>query len=467
MARTLRIFVNILLVSAAILVNNDQILAEFRSLLSAQPPTPRQQSDINLIIGERIGTPPSFAVPDFLALSDEPETVAAAKTIAKVLWDDLAFEREFRLIPRDTYDTIAPARSLTDVPFNRWVELGADGVVIGTVEKIEENKFKVRVRLFNVRTLESAFGVEYTGSSKSSRFYGHQLSDEIHRHQRALKGVAQTKLAFASDRDIEPMTGLVPGRAVKELYITDYDGANPRRVTVGRSLNITPAWCAKGRAIAYTSYQRGYQDILVSFIYQGTLTSPASTENNFHNWLPACSRDGTRIAFTSNRDGNPELYTMNSDGTDVRRITNHPAIDTSPTWSPTGNQIAFVSDRTGAPQIYVIGVDGTGLRRLTYESYCDRPTWSPEQYNEIAYSSRTGRGHDIKILALATNTVRQLTFGLGTNESPSYSPNGRHIAFMSTRSASGLKQIYTVARDGRGLRRVTNVGNNEMPSWSP
>ena len=158
---------------------------------------------------------------------------------------------------------------------------------------------------------------------------------------------------------------------------------------------------------------------------------------------------------------------MNSDGTDVRRITNHPAIDTSPTWSPTGNQIAFVSDRTGAPQIYVIGVDGTGLRRLTYESYCDRPTWSPEPYNEIAYSSRTGRGHDIKILALATNTVRQLTFGLGTNESPSYSPNGRHIAFMSTRSASGLKQIYTVARDGRGLRRVTGAGNNEMPSWSP
>lgn len=467
MARTFRIFGNVLLVSVAVLISNDQILTESRGLVSSQPPTPRQQSDINLIIGERIGTPPSFAVPDFLALTNEPETLAAARTIAKVLWDDLAFEREFRLIPRDTYDTIAPARSLTDVPFNRWLELGADGVVIGTVEKTEDNQFKVRVRLFNVRTLESAFGVEYTGSSESSRLYGHQLSDEIHRHQRALEGVAQTKLAFASDRDIEPTTSLIPGRAVKELYIADYDGANQRRVTVGRSLNITPAWCAKGRAIAYTSYQRGYQDILVSFIYQGTLTSPASTENNFQNWLPACSRDGTRIALTSNRDGNSELYIMNSDGTDVRRITNHPAIDTSPTWSPTGNQIAFVSDRTGAPQIYVIGVDGTGLRRLTYESYCDRPTWSPEPYNEIAYSSRTGRGHDIKILALATNTVRQLTFGLGTNESPSYSPNGRHIAFMSTRSASGLKQIYTVARDGRGLRRVTGAGNNEMPSWSP
>ncbi len=71
------------------------------------------------------------------------------------------------------------------------------------------------------------------------------------------------------------------------------------------------------------------------------------------------------------------------------------------------------------------------------------------------------------MLDLATNEVRQLTFGLGSNESPAYSPNGRHIAFMSTRSAGGLKQIYTIGRDGRGLRRVTSTGNNEMPSWSP
>ena len=79
---------------------------------------------------------------------------------------------------------------------------------------------------------------------------------------------------------------------------------------------------------------------------------------------------------------------MNVDGTDVRRLTNHPGIDTSPTWSPLGHQIAFTSDRTGSPQIYVVGVDGTGLRRITFESYCDRPTWSPNPYNEIAYASR-------------------------------------------------------------------------------
>ena len=465
MAHRLRFLAPAALATATALSAATQLSPAPQQPASQQPP--RQPSDINLIIGERIGTPPNFAVPDFLALSNDPETVAAAKLIAQVLWDDLRFEREFRLIPRDIYATIPPARSLVDVPFDRWRELGTDGVVIGTVRRIGDDQLQVQARLFNVGSLESALGVEYTGSARNPRLYAHQLSDEIHRHQRGLRGVARTRLAFASDRDQERIVGPVDDRAVKELYIADYDGNNVQRVTVGRSLNIFPVWCAEGQAIAYTSYRRGYQDIFVSYIYRGTLTSPAGGSHDVHNWLSACSPDGSRIAFTSSRDGDPDLYVMNSDGTNVRRITSHPAIDTSPTWSPTGNQLAFTSDRTGAQQIYVIGADGTGLRRLTYESYCSRPTWSPEPYNEIAYASQTGPGFDIKVLDLATNEVRQLTFGLGSNESPAYSPNGRHIAFMSTRSAGGLKQIYTIGRDGRGLRRVTSTGNNEMPSWSP
>ena len=427
---------------------------------------PRQRSQVDLIIGDRIGAQPRFAVPDCLALSSDAETAVAAKRIAEVLWRDLEFEREFRMVARDTYDTIPSPRSLIDLPFDRWRELGADGVVSCTVERGRSDQIRVTARLFNVRSLESAFGVEYAGPMTSVRVYAHQLSDEIHRHQRGLQGVARTKISFISDRDSESVLGLVEDRATKEVYLADYDGANVRRVTVSRSLNTTPAWSPTGRAIAYTSWRRGFQDVFVSHIYQGQLEAPAGGTREIHNWLPAWSPDGRQMAFTSNRDGNPELYVMNADGSDVRRLTNHPGIDTSPTWSPLGHQMAFTSDRTGAPQIYVIGADGTGLRRLTFESYCDRPTWSPAPYNEIAYSSRTGPGHDIKVVDLATNEVRQLTFGLGTNESPSYSPNGRHLAFMSTRG-SGRKQIWVIGRDGRGLRRITSIGNNEMPSWSP
>ena len=441
------------------------------ALLFAQqspPPDPpaRARAGVDLIIGDRIGAQPRLAVPDCLALTSDPETVDAASTIARVLFDDLEFEREFRMLPRDTYRTIPRARSLTDLPLDAWQELGADGVVSCSVRRQPDGRLLVRARLFNARSLDSTLGVEYAGSFRDVRIYAHELSNEIHRQQRGLEGVARSHLAFVSDRDSESVLRRVPNRQTKEIYVADYDGANVRRVTVSRSLNVTPAWTPDGRAIGYTSYRSGQQDVVISHIYEGRLETPAGGTERVHNWLPAFSPDGRRIAFNSNRDGNPELYVMNVDGTNLRRLTNHPAIDTSPTWSPLGHQIAFTSDRTGSPQIYVVGVDGAGLRRITFESYCDRPTWSPSPYNEIAYSSRTSPGHhDIKVVDLATNEVRQLTFGQGTNESPSYSANGRHLAFSSTRG-SGNKQIFVIGRDGRGLRQITYMGNNEMPSWS-
>ena len=74
---------------------------------------------------------------------------------------------------------------------------------------------------------------------------------------------------------------------------------------------------------------------------------PARGTPEVQNYLPAWSADGSRIAFTSSRDGNQEIYYMNRDGSGLRRVTNSPTIDVTPTWSPTGQQIAFVSDRTG------------------------------------------------------------------------------------------------------------------------
>ena len=162
--------------------------------------------------------------------------------------------------------------------------------------------------------------------------------------------------------------------------------------------------------------------------------------------------------------GTPEIYIANRDGSNVRRLTNHPGIDITPTWSPSGTQIAFTSDRSGSPQIYIIGADGLGLVKKTSESYCDRPTWSPAPYNEIAYASRSGPGFDIKILDMAAGQTRALTFGEGTNESPAFSPNGRHLVFTSTRA--GKTQVFTMARDGKNVKQITRAGNNYEPDWS-
>jgi TolB protein len=427
-----------------------------------QTPTPQQPSEVaGKIDSGNPGTPPRYAVPDFIALSNDKETQDAARVIAQVLWDDLQFEREFYMIPRDTYKSIPAAPSITTVPYDRWRELGADAVVVGTVQRAS-NGIRVEVRLYSVRARESVLGREYTGSPANPRLYAHTISDEIHKEQVGLRGVARTKIAFSSDRNREAVVATVEKRDVKEIYITDYDGANQRRITINRSLNITPSWSPDGRSIAYTSYRSGVPDLLISNIFAGTMEQP--TKGQGQNWLPVFSPDGTRIAFVSSRDGNSEIYIVNRDGSNLRRLTNHPAIDSTPTFSPTGTQIAFTSERTGTPQIYTINVDGSGMRRISSEIYADRATWSPAPLNEIAFTARTGPGFDIKILNVASGETRQITFGEGTNESPAWAPNGRHLAFMSTRQ--GRSQIFVVDRDGRNLRQITRDGNNTTPHWS-
>jgi TolB protein len=430
-----------------------------------QPPPPSQQpTEITTTISGPGGAPPRLAVPDFIALSPDAETAAIAKTIGQVLWDDLNYEHEFTFIPRDVYSTIPKATSFSDVPFDRWRELNADGLIVGTVQKAEGG-IRVEVRLFNVQTRQAAFGKAYTSGGANPRRYAHMAADDIHQTQRALHGVAESRLAFASDRDGDRMSGTVQKRDVKEIYIADYDGENQQRVTVNKTLNVFPRWSPDAKSIAYTSYGRGTPNIVIANIFQGTREEV--TKGGEENWLAAWSPDGRRLCFASPREGrgHTNLYIVNRDGSGLRKLTDHPSINTSPTWSPSGTQIAFSSDRTGRPKIYVVGVDGGQAQIITTgETYADKPTWSPAPYNEIAYTAQTGPGNDIKVIDMATREVRQLTFGEGSNESPVFAPNGRHIAFTSTRA--GKKQIFTIARTGKDLKQITRAGNNEQPDWS-
>jgi TolB protein len=435
-----------------------------------QPPAgqqpPSQPSSIATTITSDAGPVPKLAVPEFIPLGKEPEVVSAAKAIGDVLWDDFAFEKEFYMIPRDILRTVPRPASAEQVPLDQWKALGADGVVIGTVAKGPEG-IVVEVRLLKVTDGTLAVGKKYSGSLRSvsdgGRVYAHSFADEVHKTQRNLRGVALTKLAFSSDRDGGRMKGPVGDRDIANIYQADYDGANQTRLTVTRSLDIAPAFAPDRGVIAYTSYRSGFPDIVLQSLREArSPTFPTRGTGENQNYLPAWSPDGTKIAFMSNRDGNPEIYIVNRDGSGLRRVTNHPAIDATPTWSPAGTQIAFTSDRGGNPQVYIVNVDGTGLNKITSESHCDRATWGP--LNEIAYASRSGGGFDIKVFEIATRTVRTITDGIGSNESPAFAPNGRHLAFVSDRS--GRQQIYTIARDGTALRQITKAGVNKYPNWS-
>jgi TolB protein len=433
----------------------------------AQQPAPQQPSELSVVITGGGGSIPHYAVPDFVALT--PEAADLAKTLAQVLRADLSYEREVDVIASDIYSSIPVARTAEQIPFDSWRELNADAVVFGTVQKTGKD-VRVQVRLYNVRTRQQALGSEYTGTDQFPRNFAHSAADDIHKQQRNLRGVARTKLAFISDRERQRVRGTgQQNRESKEVWISDYDGANQRRVTLGNELNAgPPSWSPDARAVAYSSWRKvatgGAIDIYISRIFQGMLENPTKGRSET-NMQPVFSPDGTRIAFTSNRyDNNLEIYVMNVDGSGLRRLTNHPAADAVPTWAPNGAQIAFTSDRSGTAQIYVMSAtDGSNLRKISSETTAESATWSPTG-GQIAFAARTGAGYDVKVFDLSTGETRPLTYGEGSNESPAYSPNGRHLAFMSTRK--GGSQIYTMTLDGRDVRQITTTGNNVTPSWS-
>lgn len=194
----------------------------------------------------------------------------------------------------------------------------------------------------------------------------------------------------------------------------------------------------------------------------------------------AISFEGSKIVFTSTRDGNAEIYTMNMDGSDQKRVTNNTFYDGDATWSPDGSKIAFVSDRDGNFEIYIMNADGTNVTRITNNPSGDNsPTWSPDgsmiAFNTDRFGNRSSEILRRNIEAGETwglNPTR-LTFAVPTHSAKannfiSWSPDGLQIAFESDRDRDD-PEIYLInAVDGSNIQRLTFTrALDEVPSWSP
>lgn len=414
----------------------------------------------------RPGRPVRLAIPDFTVADppapaaaaagpDDPAggAAAAAEAIGEVLWNDIAYAAVYRLLPRRFYRIAEAGSPDGDLDYYQWESIGADILVRGTA-RIEDDRLVAEVRLHAVRAQESVFARRYTAGPEDARSLAHRISDDLLLQAGGYLGVARTRIAFSTDRRRERS---------KEIYLMDYDGFGQRPVTANGHLNLSPTWSPDGRALSYISYREGAPALYLAFLYQGRGRKLVGDHQSF---TPAWSPDGRWIAFTSTRDGQSEIYLAAADGSELRRLTDNRAIDTAPTWSPNGRTIAFTSDRTGSPQIYSMDRDGLNLRRVSFEgSYNDSPAWSPSrQQSELAYASRIERGpFDIVVHDFGTRQTRQLTTGRGSNESPSWAPNGLHLVFTSNRT--GSEQVFAMNRDGSNLRQLTREGNNTMPSW--
>ena len=294
----------------------------------------------------------NIAIPEFTANAGA-DTAALGKLLASVAGQDLTFSGLFSVvagtgsIPTNNPEALAQS-------WSEFAAAGAHAAVQGLFA-LRGERLETEMRLYDLTSPEHRLiaAKKFEGPTAQPRRLAHKIADEIVLQFTGEPGVADTKLAYVQGP---------AGR--KEIWISDYDGANPVAVTKNGSINLMPVWSPDGRSLAMTSFVQGYPDLYRIFPFE---RRPVQTLAAFVgiNSSPSWSPDGRSLAVTLSKDGNPEIYVLTVATGTLRRLTRHTGIDTEPAWSPTGQQIAFVSDRDGQPHIYMMDPDGSNVRQIT------------------------------------------------------------------------------------------------------
>lgn len=211
--------------------------------------------------------------------------------------------------------------------------------------------------------------------------------------------------------------------------------------------------------ITFESDRTGNEEI---FVMNADGTNPVNVSNNpAADNNPSWSPDGKRIAFNSQRDGDTEIYVMNADGSNPIRLTFTPGTDGDPTWAPDGSKIAFQSQRDGAFEIYSMNADGSNQTRLTFGASGVHPHWSPDG-KKILFDSIQGGTQRGFLLELATGIINVL--GDGEGQVATFSPDGTRIVLQHRFGSNN--QVALLNPDGTNLVQLTFVGFNSSPSFT-
>lgn len=371
----------------------------------------------------------------------------------------LTFSSVVLPLEHDAYLASEESPSLDDEPgfdCDSWKQSGADALLMGEVRR-EEGRFRADLRIFDISRCREMKRGRVTGERDNLAQLGRIIADEAVEVLTGTRGVAATEIAFISDR-----TGS------REVYVMSADGRDQRSATRNRFLKLAPEWLPDGKAILYVGYQALQPGFFLTSRSPDIKPGPILTGlmRGLPKYRGRFDPTGEELAVVTSVDGATEIFRVKRKGNEAHRLTNHPAIDISPSWSPDGREIVFVSDRSGAPQLYLMDRDGGNLRRLSFTgAYNTSPAWSPDG-RWIAYETRVRGQFDIWLI----DPSGQINFPIiqhpRSDEAPSWSPDGRKIVFSSRRR--GREDLYVVDWNGENLHRLTSkTGRNIQPAWGP
>lgn len=373
--------------------------------------------------------------------------------IAAIVSADL--QRSGNFSPMNEEDFVERPISGDKPRYGNWRIAGAEFLLIGSIRS-KTSDYEIEFQLFDISQQTLLKGLKFQVTEQTLRNAAHQIADEVYEEILGIRGAFNTQIAFVS------VEGESRSKSYK-LQLADADGQNPQAMLTSPRPILSPAWAPDGVRIAYVSFEdRNQSAIYVQDRQQGSRRKLISKPGI--NGAPSWSPDGKRLAVTLSHEGNPDIYVLDVDSGQTRRITTSPSIDTEAVWVD-DQTLIFTSDRSGGPQLYEVSSTGGRASRITFEGNYNASATVSSDGESVAFVHGSDIGFNIAAIDRSSGFFQTLTDG-SLDESPSFSPNGQMIIFATDSQGKGT--LGAVSLDGSVVQSLTlDTGAVREPTWSP
>lgn len=435
---------------------------------SAPAPLEGKDREIYIDVGRAGARKLKLAIPTFGASGGQLAGIAPAdrEGFSSRLGEILSFTGSFEVMPQSGFVAKEDSAS-RPVNFEEWMPLNTEFLIQGKFETSgSSGRSVLELRLYDVKRQKMLVGKRYSNLEKKDvEPYLRRFADLCMLALTGEMGIFSTKIAFVGAKKAgEP----------KQVYLANFDGSGLQQITDNGSINLSPSWSPDGSKVTFTSFKDGKAEIYVYNLVTkklGRLTKGQGS-NSGASWHP----NGKTIIFSGSAAGNTAIYQMNSiDGGNRTMFISGSGLEVEASFAPDASRVAFASGRFGNPHIFVRDMASNQDTRITFAGwYNSTPSWRPDgkKIAFAAYDKEIDR-FDLCIINPDGRQLERLTLDQGDNEKPSWSPDGRFIAYQSNRIASGrgktkTYKLFVMTRDGADQRPLNvplyDIG---MPAWGP
>ncbi len=388
----------------------------------------------------------TIAVPPFAGVERQrPE-------VSNLLGRDLDLSGFFVVAPRSLMDESLVREGVErgDIRFDQWRSLGVQFLSKGLVQE-GGNDFSLQAYLYDASDGTPLIAKKYGAAPSEWRRVVHRLADEIILAVTGVKGIMSSRVLFVAG----------DGRH-RDVYVADLDGYGVRKLTDERQIVVSPSVSPDGKYLAFTSYREGKPDL---YVVDLATHKEVYADKREGTKVGSSWRDSRTIAYAYVRGGGSTLYAANVETKQRKVLLRNKGILASPTFSTDGKKMLFVSDMHGGTNIFMKDMATGNITRLSFfGNYNASPAFSPKG-DLIAFVSKTEGALEICVMRPDGSDARALSHG-GVNDSPQFSPDGRYILYSSQ---NGKKtSIRLMLSNGDNDRELTFTGADEsQPKFMP